>query len=239
MASGPFAESERLRRFLRFTVEQTLQGQADRIKEYLIGVEVFGREESFDPRTDSIVRVQAGKLRARLEKYYATEGSSDPVLIEYPKGSYVPLFRNRQANGRRAWRRWRMLAAATATLVLVGLASYWMMERRVAGRPTVSGPASIAVLPFADLSPDKDQEFFCDGITEELINTLARFEGLRVVARTSAFEFKGKGQDIRKIGAQLGVATLLEGSVRKQGNRLRVTVQLNNVADGFHLWSQT
>jgi len=242
VASGPFAESERLRRFLRFTVEQTLQGQGGRIKEYLIGVEVFGREESFDPRTDPIVRVQAGKLRGRLEKYYATDGLRDPVLIEYPKGSYVPLFRKREPAAGRVSRSWRMLAAMTASLAVVGLASYWMVARRAATRAPVSGVpsiASIVVLPFTDLSPGKDQEFFCDGITEELINTLAKFEGLRVVARTSAFEFKGKGQDIRKIGAQLGVATVLEGSVRKDGGRLRVTVQLNNAADGFHLWSQT
>ena len=96
---------------------------------------------------------------------------------------------------------------------------------------------SIAVLPFANMSADPEQEYFCDGLAEELIDTLARLEGLKVVARTSAFKFKGQADDIRRIGEQLDVSTVLEGSVRKAGNRLRITAQLINVSDGYHLWS--
>jgi len=97
---------------------------------------------------------------------------------------------------------------------------------------------SIAVLPFTNLSADKEQEYFCDGMAEEIINVLTRLESLRVVARTSAFAFKGKHEDIRGIGRKLNVETLLEGSVRKAGNRLRISAQLINVADGYHLWSE-
>ncbi len=97
---------------------------------------------------------------------------------------------------------------------------------------------AVAVLPFADLSPQKDQEYFCDGMTEELIDALAKIEGWRVVSRTSVFAFKGKEQDIRTIGEQLNVSHALEGSVRKAGNRLRITAQLINVDDGFQLWSE-
>jgi serine/threonine-protein kinase len=97
---------------------------------------------------------------------------------------------------------------------------------------------SVAVLPFANLSADPAQEYFCDGMAEEIINSLAQLDKLRVVARTSSFAFKGKNEDIREMGRQLGVATLLEGSVRRAGNRLRVTTQLINVADGCHLWSE-
>jgi len=97
---------------------------------------------------------------------------------------------------------------------------------------------SIAVLPFADLSPKKDQEYFCDGITEEIINSLSKLEDLRVVARTSSFSFKGKNIDIREIGRKLNVETLLEGSVRKARDRLRINAQLINVVDGYHLWSE-
>jgi TolB-like protein/Tfp pilus assembly protein PilF len=96
---------------------------------------------------------------------------------------------------------------------------------------------SIAVLPFADMSPGKDQEYFCEGIAEELIDGLTKLEGLQVAARTSAFQFRGKGHDVRELGERLRVQTVLEGSVRKAGNRIRVTAQLVNVADGFHLWS--
>jgi TolB-like protein len=97
---------------------------------------------------------------------------------------------------------------------------------------------SIAVIPFVNISADPGQEYFCDGLTEELINALSRISDLRVVARTSAFAFKGGGQDIRKVGRKLDVRTVLEGSVRKTGNNLRITAQLINVMDGYHLWSE-
>ncbi len=97
---------------------------------------------------------------------------------------------------------------------------------------------SIAVLPFVNMSADPENEYFTDGIAEEIINALSKLQALHVAARTSAFAFKGKNQDIRKVGEQLGVTTVLEGSVRKAGNRLRVTAQLVNVADGYHLWSE-
>ena len=97
--------------------------------------------------------------------------------------------------------------------------------------------SSIAVLPFADMSPTHDQEYLCEGLAEELINALTQIDGLRVAARTASFQFRGKGEDIRRVGEQLNVETLLEGSVRKAGDRLRVTVQLVEVASGYHRWS--
>lgn len=98
---------------------------------------------------------------------------------------------------------------------------------------------SIAVLPFQDMSPKKDQEYFCDGITEEIINALTNVTNLKVIARTSAFAFKNKYEDIRKIGRELYVENILEGSVRKAGKKLRITAQLINVTDGSHYWSET
>ncbi|MFH1866430.1 MAG: protein kinase, partial [Candidatus Eisenbacteria bacterium] len=97
---------------------------------------------------------------------------------------------------------------------------------------------SIAVLPFLDMSPQRDGEYFCEGMAEELINALTHIGGLKVSARTSSFQFKGPGHDVRKIGRDLGVETVLEGSVRKAGSRLRITAQLINAADGCHLWSE-
>ena len=109
--------------------------------------------------------------------------------------------------------------------------------------PSIFTPAEpdipcIAVMPFANMSADPEQEYFCDGMTEELINALTKLADLRVVARTSAFQFKGQALDLREVGRKLGATTVLEGSVRKAGNRLRVTAQLINVADGYHLWSE-
>lgn len=98
---------------------------------------------------------------------------------------------------------------------------------------------SIAVLPFASLSSDPENEFFCDGITEELLNVLAKMEGLQVTSRTSSFAFKGKTEDIREIASKLNVQKVLEGSVRKSANKVRITAQLINAMDGYHLWSET
>ncbi len=128
--------------------------------------------------------------------------------------------------------------AATAAIVLLAVVGVWyVMRGRGAAAP--SGPPSIAVLPFADMSPEKNQEYFADGLAEELLNRLAKIRELRVVARTSSFQFKGKNEDLRVIGQKLNVGTVLEGSVRKEGNRVRITAQLIKVEDGFHLWSET
>jgi len=107
------------------------------------------------------------------------------------------------------------------------------------GSPREAAPPSIAVLPFANMSADPENEYFADGLTEELLNVLAKNARLKVTGRTSSFAFKGKQEDLRGIGKKLGVATLLEGSVRKAGNRVRITAQLVNADDGFHLWSET
>ncbi|MFQ5639897.1 MAG: protein kinase [bacterium] len=100
-------------------------------------------------------------------------------------------------------------------------------------------PASIAVLPFVDLSPGKDQQYFCDGIAEALIHALTKIQDLLVVSRTSSFQFKGSNKDIRRIGERLNVSTIVEGSVRKDGNQLRITAQCIDIENGFHIWSQT
>jgi len=106
------------------------------------------------------------------------------------------------------------------------------------GMPSASGPKSVAVLPFVNMSNDPENEYFTDGIAEEIINALSKIQALRVASRTSSFSFKGKHEDIGEIGRKLRVTTMLEGSVRKAGNKLRVTAQLINVSDGYQLWSE-
>jgi adenylate cyclase len=112
------------------------------------------------------------------------------------------------------------------------------VEQRAGSPPSAGAISSIAVLPFADMSPDRDQDYLCEGLAEEVINALTHIDGLRVAARTASFQFRSAGADVRDIGRQLGVGTLLEGSVRKAENRLRVTVQLIEAGTGFHRWSQ-
>ncbi len=129
------------------------------------------------------------------------------------------------------------VGVAVAAVVAAAAFWSWGLPRKV---PQLSPTTpSIAVLPFADLSPEKDQEYFSDGLAEELLNALAKIPELRVTARTSSFRFKGKNEDLHVIGEKLNVATVLEGSVRKQGNRVRISAQLIKVSDGFHLWSET
>lgn len=146
-----------------------------------------------------------------------------------------------------------VLAVAAATfLAAIALGVYFFIIRKQDASQTIQHDKrstmqagrqawtnSIAVLPFTDLSPDRDQEYFCDGMAEELIGVMAHIPGLKVVARTSAFSFKGKEINLRDIGRELDVNTILEGSVRKSGNQLRISVQLIDVKSGYHLWLQT
>jgi TolB-like protein/predicted Ser/Thr protein kinase len=126
-----------------------------------------------------------------------------------------------------------LIASLVALVAAVGVI-VWKSE--LVRRPI---PASIAVLPFLDLSQAKDQEYFCDGMSEEILDALAKIDGLRVVARTSSFSFKGKNANASEVGKKLNVENVLEGSLRREGNRIRISAQLVNARNGFHLWSQT
>src|SRR6267378_1562253 len=132
-----------------------------------------------------------------------------------------------------------LVVPAMALLAAAPAAVWYPVSRTGAMRARPSVTASVAVLPFVNLSRDKEDEYFSDGFTEEIINALANVNGVRVVSRTSAFAFKGKNLSIRKIAEELAVASVLEGSVRREGSQLRIVAQLINAADGYHLWSKT
>src|SRR5881392_374737 len=137
----------------------------------------------------------------------------------------------------------KLLFAAAAVLIVLALGWYFYgqpsFRKGDVTTPSVADRNSIAVLPFANISGKADQDYFSDGMTEELLNVLAKVPQLKVVARTSVFEFKGKGGDVREIGRKLGVSNIVEGSVRRDREQVRVTAQLVRVADGFHIWSET
>ena len=147
-------------------------------------------------------------------------------------------------------------SALLALIMIVGVAGIWLSERghsaaapglsarshataATAAAPSRASGKSIAVLPFVSMSDAADNEFFSDGLSEEILNSLARIPGMQVVGRTSSFQFKGKNTDLREIGRSLGVANVLEGSVRREGDRARITAQLIRTSDGIHLWSET
>src|SRR5437762_1965525 len=135
------------------------------------------------------------------------------------------------------------LFAAAVLLIVLALGWYFYgqpsFRKGDVATPTTAGHNSIAVLPFVNISGKLDEDYFSDGMTEELLNVLAKIPKLNVVARTSVFEFKGKGGDVREIGRKLGVSNIVEGSVRRDGPEVRITAQLVRVADGFHIWSET
>ncbi len=138
------------------------------------------------------------------------------------------------------WRGWPVVAAIVA-LAALALAGSWLLRSGHTAAPAAAAAPndkSIAVLPFADMSEAHDQEYFADGMSEQILDLLAKIPALKVIARTSSFQFKGKAEDVRVVGEKLGVATVLEGSVRKAGDRLRITAQLIRASDGTHLWSE-
>jgi TolB-like protein len=146
----------------------------------------------------------------------------------------------RTEGGPRGWRLAALVLGIGALAAAPGTIWYFVVRGVAKAQPAaIATIDSIAVLPFVNLSSDKEQEYFSDGIAEEILNALAQVEGLHVTGRTSSFSFKDKKEDLRSIGQKLGVGAVVEGSVRKSGNRVRVSAQVVKVADGFHLWSQT
>jgi TolB-like protein/tetratricopeptide (TPR) repeat protein len=212
LAHQLFRRSERMSRFLRFAVEHTLDGKAGDLKEYLIGVEVFDRRSSYDPRVDPIVRVEARRLRSKLKAYYDGDGRTDDVLIEFARGTYAPQIRPRPAPEK---------------------------PQPESLPPATTGVNTIAVLPFVDLSAGGGHEYFSDGLTEELIHALTKVPGMRVVAWTSATRLRDRQQDLAAVREQLRAATALTGSVRIAGATLRVRAQLIDAETGVYLWSET
>ena len=239
LRSEQFGNAPGLEKALSFLVEPSLAGRGGELKEVILALEVFNRGAEFDPRTDSSVRTQIGRLRSRLSAYYDGPGRADPVVIGIPKGTYAPVISAREEDESavepampRKWSSaWLWMAAA---VVAIGAVAWLASAMRR------SGPvSSLAVLSFLDLTPEHNYEFFSEGVAEEIIDALVQNDRLRVIARTSSFQYKGQNRDVRRIGHELNVDAVMEGSVRKDGNRLRITVQLNRAQDGSHLWSQS
>jgi TolB-like protein len=244
VTSGAFQQSQRRSRFLEFIVEETLAGRGDRLKAYAIGREVFDRAESFDPNIDPIVRVEAGRVRDKLREYYDGEGQNDPIRIDLPKGSYVPLIEARQVAAEapphvalapaRISSRWQTGATVLSLAVMLAGGLLWMWPSRPAAPLQKS---SIAVLPFKNIGNDPVWDRFADGMTEDIITDLAHSKDLFIIARNTAESYKGRPADVRTVGRELGVRYVLEGSIQPNGEQIRVTAQLINAETGGHVWS--
>jgi serine/threonine-protein kinase len=233
LQSPGFARNERLSRFLRFVVERNLQGKDHELKESVIATEVLRRRADYDPKHDPIVRTEAGRLRARLSEYYLGEGKDDALVIELPKGGYTPRFRRpgaeRQEQRARPRRMWLVVALAGLAVALAAT-GWWRVRHE-------SAPIAIAVLPLHDLSQDSANDYFADGLTLEIIRNLSVIDGLAVRSQTSSFAFKGKPRNVREVAKELGADYILEGSVLRAGQQLRINVQFIRARDDFPLWS--
>lgn len=199
LASRTFHQADRLKRFISFVVEETISGRGSHLKEFLVGMEVFGKDSRFDPRTDPIVRVQARRLRSRLARYYSEEGQEDEIVIELPKGGYAPVIKRAEVVAP------KRLAAAT------------LISRN-----------TVVVLPFADHTQPHDQDYFCKGIAEEVIQALMKLNNIRVVSPENYTSFKAES-----------AAIIVTGSIRRSHEDFRITTHLIDGTSGRYLWSDT
>jgi adenylate cyclase len=199
--SQALAGSDQLKRLLRVSVERTLDGQTDSTKEYTLGIEAFGRPDGYDPKVDPIVRVQARRLRTKLKEYYGTEGATDAIVIDMPKGGYIPAFETREAPRRKAI--WALIAMAAP--LIVGLV--WLL------RPRPTDPFSVAVLPIRNYSGDASKQYLADKTTDALITHLSRNKSLRVVSATTSRRFANSEASLPEIAKALSVHWVVEGGM--------------------------
>lgn len=243
--SAEFDAPDRDRKFLAYVIEETLAGRGDRIKAYSIATEVFGRDSSFDPQTDPAVRIEAGRIRRALERYYLVAGRSDPIVIRMPKGAYVPTF-ERRAEKQPAplmesetppseavavgWHQRRRVLLGAAALVcgVAGLSAGFVFfsgdDGNAANRPNIP---KVIVTPFEDLSGTRQSAMMAQGLTDEVVSNLARFKEIVPVT----------GNDRPQTSDDHAYA--LEGRVRLEGERLRLVVKLVQRSDGAIVWANT
>lgn len=208
LASRTFQQADRLKRFISFIVEETLAGRGGQLKEFLLGMEVFGKDARFDPRTDPLVRVQARRLRVRLGRYYIDEGQEDEILIELPKGGYAPVIKRNQPAPQRT------------------------VSSALLGRNTV------LVAPFTDYTAERDREFFCKGVQEEIILNLTRMSNMRVIS-SGADAVAAHAEEAFGPGGRSNAAIVVTGSVRRSREEFRITTHLIDSETGRYLSSES
>lgn len=215
LTSNVFSRSFVLSGFLKFIVEETLEGNTEGLKEYTIAVNALGKPSDFNPQIDAIVRIHAGRLRRLLNVYYQGPGISDTIKIELVKGTYVPVFR--------------------AHLLIKPVTQ---STENKESTPLLRSKLTIAILPFRNLCPDGDYQFFVDGFGEELTRILSNYQDIDVIAHHSTRQYVENPEDIRVIGYNLGVHYLITGSVIRSSKEIRVNVALIKAINGMQVWSQ-
>ena len=250
LGSKGFANAGRLSRLLRYVVERTLAGEADQLKEYAVGVEVFDRDDKYDPRLDSIVRVEAGRLRSRLEEYYNGEGAQDEVRIVLPRGGYSAQFERRSEPAvppavvtesgsgdpkeGAASTKWAVWALAVSAVAVVAAVAAWSL-----GGQTQTPGTSIAVLAFEQYSSSGEDESVAAQVTDGVTSELARLGTLSVVSHTSAMQFAGERKPLREIATTLDADVVVEGSIQNTAEGIVVMVRLVNASTDRKMWVES
>jgi TolB-like protein len=237
LASRGFANAGRLSRLLRYVVDKTLANEPDQLKEYSVGVEVFERDEKYDPRLDSIVRVEAGRLRSRLDEYYNGEGAAAPVRITLPRGGYVARFEERQPAApmvaeaqptRRSWSSWPLTAALViAVAAMVVWLGGWNRT------PAQTDNVDVAVLPF---SSEPGDESLAARLTEHVTAELARLGTVSVVSHTSALQFADARRSMREVAGLLNADFVVEASLERETGGVLVLTRLVNARNDRKVW---
>ena len=256
--SPEFVVPERARSFLRYLVEQTLAGRADRLKGYTIGTAVFERDTNFDSQADPVVRTEAGRLRRALERYYLVAGQADPVLLEVPKGGYVPIFSRRAAvepkspaveepvltqrrpAGRAQWQGAAVILVTLAVLIAVLSLQQmrWAEQPGASVEPALPDSPILLVMPFASLGQGNEATLYAAGVTEEILTKLSRFKDLAVQGVKPAPNLPATA-DLRSIAPGPSASYLVTGSLRLSGPQIRVTSRLVDNRAGTVLWART
>jgi TolB-like protein len=215
LRSPIFVRSERLGRFLRFIVEHVIGGNQNCLKEYVIGSEVYDRKPPYHPSQDSIVRTEARRLRGKLMEYYETEGKDDPVYIYLRPGSYIPVFKYKEA-----------------PVSVQGDA-----DSNDPFSPAKASAIAIAILPFHDISGSPLSSMYARGLPDELAYALMQTEGCKIISPASMAHFSAQEHDVAAAMSKVGAQIAFEGSVREEGNHIRVTARIVDAA-GFQLWAK-
>jgi TolB-like protein len=249
LASKGFANAGRVSKLLRYVVEKTLAGETDQLKEYAVGVEVFERDEKYDPRIDSIVRVEAGRLRTKLDEYYNGNGSTSTVRITLPRGRYSAVFESASARENstelrrdiaapvltkpEARRSWAAMALVIGLVCAIGALIVWV------GRDRSSPPdlrPTAAVLPFEANMIGGDNSNYSALITEAVTSELARLGTISVASYTSAMQFEGRRRPMSEIAAALNSAYVLEASVDDEASEILVVARIVDTKTDRKVW---
>ena len=235
LASKGFATAGRISKLLRYVVDKTLTSETDQLKEYAVGIEVFERDDKYDPRLDSIVRVEAGRLRTKLEEYYNGEGAGSPIRINLPRGGYSAQFDRQETQAPQAPIRSRAtIPLAAVLLIVIGAMVFWLGSRDRSARPDLRPTA--AVLPFEANMIGGDNSNYSALITEAVTSELARLGTISVASYTSAMQFEGQRRPMSEIAAALKSAYVVEASVDDEASEILVVARIVDAGTDRKMW---